>query len=215
MVNVVTGVFLSSLSEFDAVFGRLHRQIVGRSVARIGPEVRRHLFGRAQAGVQIERDVVGREPELGGARPVDLGEEFRRVDLLLQMRVGDPWDGGDPLLQLLGDAQVLGPVVADGTHVDLRRDAEIEDLGHHVGGLEIEYVFRKGSRQHLAQFADISRGRRVALLQRDQDHAVIDADRRAVAERIIVGARRQADIVDDELALAPSGMTSRILSSIA
>ena len=41
----------------------------------------------------------------------------------------------------------------------------------------------------------------MAFLERDQDHAVIDADRRAVAEGEIVVARRQADIVDDQLAL--------------
>ena len=49
---------------------------------------------------------------------------------------------------------------------------------------------------------DVVGGRRVALLQRHQDHAVIDADRRAVGEGEIVGARRQADIVDDQLAVA-------------
>ena len=103
--------------------------------------------------------------------------------------------------QLLGDAQILVPIVADGAHVDLRRDAEVEDLRHHVGGLEIEYALREGRRQHLAQFADVVRGRSVVLLQRDQNHAVIDADRRAVAEGVIVGTGRQADIVDDQVAL--------------
>ena len=47
---------------------------------------------------------------------------------------------GDAALQLLGDAQIVGPVVADGAHVDLRRDAEIQDLRHHVGGLEVEHA---------------------------------------------------------------------------
>ena len=42
----------------------------------------------------------------------------------------------------------------------------------------------------------------MALLQRDQDDAVIDADGRAIGECQIVGTRRQADIVDDQLALA-------------
>ena len=90
------------------------------------------------------------------------------------------------------------PVVADGADVDLRRQAEIQDLRHHVGRLEIEDVLRECGRQHLAQFLDVVGGRRVALLQRHQDHAVIDADRRAVGEGQIVGARRQSDIVDDQ-----------------
>jgi hypothetical protein len=39
------------------------------------------------------------------------------------------------------------------------------------------------------------------ILERHQDHAVIDADRRAVGEGQIIEADRQADIVDDQLAL--------------
>ena len=42
----------------------------------------------------------------------------------------------------------------------------------------------------------------VPVLQRHQDHAVIDADRRAVGEGQIIEPRRQADVVDDQLALA-------------
>ena len=45
----------------------------------------------------------------------------------------------------------------------------------------------------------------MAFLQRHQDHAVIHADGRAVGEGEIVGARRQADIVDDQLAVAARG----------
>src|ERR1700733_7292810 len=52
------------------------------------------------------------------------------------MHIGGARDGCDPPLQLPGDAQIVFPVVADGTHVDLRRNTEVEDLGHHVGGLE-------------------------------------------------------------------------------
>ena len=102
-------------------------------------------------------------------------------------------------LQLLGDAQVVGAVIADGAHVDLRRQAEIQDLGDDVGRLEIEHRLGEGRRQHLAQLAHVVGRRRMAFLQRDQDHAVIDADRRAVGEGEIVGPRRQADVVDDQL----------------
>ena len=108
----------------------------------IGPEIGRDLLGRAQADVEVGGDGVRVEPELRRARAVDLGIERRRVDLLLQMRVGDAGNGRDAPAQLLGDAQVVGAVIADGAHVDLRRQAEIEDLRHHVGGLEIERCLR-------------------------------------------------------------------------
>ena len=110
-----------------------------------------------------------------------------------------------PPPQLLGDPQVVGAIIADGAHVDLRRKPEIQNLGHDVGSLEIEHDLRKRGRQRLAQLADVFGGRRMALLERHQDDAVIDADRRAVGEGQIVGARRQADIVDDQLAVALPG----------
>ena len=98
--------------------------------------------------------------------------------------------------------EVVGAVVADGAHVDLRRQAEIQDLGHHVGRLEVEDGLREGGRQLAAELAHIVVGRRVAVLQRHQDDAVVDADRRAVGEGKIVGACRQADVVDDQVAVA-------------
>src|ERR1700704_5612922 len=45
------------------------------------------------------------------------------------------------------------------------------------------------------------RGRRMALFQCHEDHTIIDADRRAVGEGQIVCARREPDIVDDQLTL--------------
>ena len=181
---------------------RLHRDVIGNSRRRIGPEIRRDLLGRAQADIDVGGDGVGVEPELRRARAIDGGVERRRVDLLLEMRVGDARDRGDAPPQLLRHAQVGRAVIADGAHVDLRGQAEIEDLRDDVGRLEIEHDLRKRGRQHLAQLAHVVGGRRVALLERHQDHAVIDADGRAVGECQIVGARRQADIVDDQLALA-------------
>ena len=118
------------------------------------------------------------------------------------MHVGKPRNRRQPLPQLLGDAQVLGPVVADGAHVNLRRNAEIENLGHHVGGLEVEDRFRKRGRQYLTQLFDVGLRRRVAFLERDQNDAVVEAGRGAVAEREIIRTRRQADVVDDQVAIA-------------
>ncbi len=105
-------------------------------------------------------------------------------------------------LELAGDAEVVVPVVADRAHVDLRRQAEVQDLGHDVGGLKVEGRLREGAVQLAAQGAHITFSRRVSFLQRDLDHAVIDADGRAVGEGEIVGACRQADVVDDQVEVA-------------
>ena len=82
------------------------------------------------------------------------------------MRVGDARDGGDAPLQLLGHPQVGHPIVADGAHVDLGWQSEVQDLGDDVGGLKIEGDFREAGRQRLAQLSDIVRGRRVAFFER-------------------------------------------------
>ena len=138
-----------SLSEAILVLRRLHGEVIGNARCRIGPEIRRHLLRRAQADIEIGGDGVGVEAELRRAGAVDLGEEGRRIDLLLQMRIGDARDRRDALAQFLGDAQIVGAVIADGAHVDLRRQAEIEDLRDDVGGLEVEGHFGERGRQHL------------------------------------------------------------------
>jgi hypothetical protein len=84
----------------------------------------------------------------------------------------------------------------------LRRQAEIEDLRGHVGGLEIEGHRRKGGRQHLPEPAHIVGGRRVPLLEGYQDHAVVDVDGRSVGESEVVHPLRHANVVGDELAIA-------------
>ena len=118
------------------------------------------------------------------------------------MRVGDPGDRGDAIAELSRHTQIRRPIIADGSHVDLRRQAEIEDLGNDIGCLKIENIFGKCGGQHFAQFANIVSRGAVAILERHQDHAVIGAGGRTIGKREIIGSRRQSDVVDDERALA-------------
>ena len=62
------------------------------------------------------------------------------------MSIDDPRNGGDAAAQLLGDLQILDPVIANGANIDLRGEPEIQNLRRHIGGLEVEYVLRKGRR---------------------------------------------------------------------
>ena len=116
------------------------------------------------------------------------------------MRVDDAGYGGEALAKLLCHRKVVR-VVADRADVDLRRQAEVQDLRHDIGRLEIERILREGLRQHLTQFPDVIGGRPVAVLERHLDDAVIDADGRTVGEGQIIGPRRQSDIVDDQVAV--------------
>ena len=139
------------------------------------------------------------DAELQSPRAIDLDVKVRRIDLLLYMSIDNARNGGDTAPQLLGDAEVLDPVIADRAHVDLRGEPEIQDLRRHIGRLEIKQIFRERRRQDLAQFADIIGGRGVAVFEGHHDHAVIDRDRRAVGERPVIGARRHPEIVDDQI----------------
>ena len=109
-------------------------------------------------------------------RTIDIGIERRCIDFLLQVRIRDSRYRCYPLAQLFGNAQIVVLVVADRADVDLRRQAEIEDLGDDVGRLKIECAFGKCGRQYFSQLAHIFACRPVALFQRYQDDAVIDTD---------------------------------------
>ncbi len=116
------------------------------------------------------------------------------------MGVDDTRNGGQSLLEFLCDGQIVGSI-ANSPNVDLRRQSEVQDLRDDVGGLEVESVVGKRRRQDLTQLLDVIRGRFMAVPERDQDHAVIDADGRAVGKGQVVGPRGQSDVVDNERAL--------------
>ena len=181
---------------------RLDRDVVGNPGCRIGPEIGRDLLRGAEAGVDIVGDGLRVETELQRPRPIDVHHEGRRIELLLKMGVGDARNGGDAAPQLMRHAQVGRAVATNDPNVDLRRQSEIEDLRDHVGGLEIEGHGWKCGRQHLAQLAHVVGRRRVSLLQRHQDHAVVDVDGRAVGESEVVRPLRHANVIDDEVAIA-------------
>ena len=64
---------------------------------------------------------------------------------------------------LSGDLVVGRDVVALDLHVDRRGQAEIQDLGHDVGGQEIERRAGELARQLAAQLADVIGGRVMVL----------------------------------------------------
>jgi hypothetical protein len=118
------------------------------------------------------------------------------------MGVGDAGNAREAAPQLMRDAQIGRAIATDDPDIDLRRQSEIEDLGDHIGILEVEGYRRKRGRQHFAQPAHVAGGRRVPLVEGYQDNAVIDVDRRAVSEGEVVGPLRHADVIDNQVALA-------------
>jgi hypothetical protein len=113
---------------------------------------------------------------LQSARTIDRGHERRSIDFLLKMRVNNSGNSGNAALQFLRYAQVVRAVAANCPNIDLRRQPKIENLGDHVGRLEIERFFGKFGRQHLAQLADVAGRWRVLLLKGHQNHTVIGAN---------------------------------------
>src|SRR5208282_5333978 len=111
--------------------GRLNRDIIGNSVRWIGPEIRRYLLRRSEADVKIIGDRRRVETELQGPRPVDFGNEGRRIELLLEVGVGNARDRRYTLPQLMRQPQIGRAVAADHTSTDLRRQPGNGKLGEH------------------------------------------------------------------------------------
>src|SRR5262249_31764784 len=109
-------------------FWRLDREIVGNARLWVGPEIRSDLLGRAKAHVDVGGDGICIESQLSRPRTIDVGVERRGLHFLLQMCIGDPWNCRNAAAELIGNTQVCCSVVADGPHIDLCRQAKIEDL---------------------------------------------------------------------------------------
>jgi hypothetical protein len=116
---------------------------------RIGPPNQRKFLCRNDftqvrgAPEEIGRDGAGVEAELNRPGTVDHGVKCRTVDLLLQVRIGNPRNRRDALFELLG---------AD---IDLRRPAEIQDLRDHVGRLEVKKGAGESGRKDSSTLADV------------------------------------------------------------
>ena len=118
------------------------------------------------------------------------------------MGVGNAGNAGEAAPQFIRHAQIGRTIAPDNLNIDLRRQSEIEDLRDHVSVLEIESHRRKSGRQYLAELPHVAGGRRVSLLQRHQDRAVIDVDGRAVGESEVERTLRHADIINDQVEVA-------------
>ena len=79
--------------------------------------------------------------------------------------------------------------------VDLRRDAEVEYLADHIGGLKVKENVRECLMQLFTQASDVIGRATMAFLERDQDLSVIDPDGGAVSESKIVEPLGQSDVV--------------------
>src|SRR4029077_2953777 len=146
---------LDLIQSIGEILRRLHRQVIGYSAGGIGPEIRRYLFRRAQGNVDVVGNPTRRESKLGCPSPVDIGEKVGPVQLLLEMDVHQTRNRSHLAAKILRDGEVLRPVISDGSYINLRRNAEIEDLRGDIGGLEIENFLRKGGRKGLPQLLDI------------------------------------------------------------
>src|SRR5207244_3662346 len=81
--------------------------------------------------------------------------------------------------------------------VDRRRQSEVEDLRHDVGGQEVEAQLGELDRQPLPQGPHVIGGGPMVRLQRDLDVGVGGADDAGGAVHPVDAAVRQPDVVDD------------------
>ena len=86
------------------VLRRLHRDVIGNAVFRVGPEIGLDLLGGIEARADVVANVTRIGAELQSPRAIDLDVEIGRVDLLLEMGVDNAGNSGNALLQLFGNA---------------------------------------------------------------------------------------------------------------
>ena len=151
----------------------------------------------AQAGQQVLRHIPLAIADLLGARTVNIDCPLWLVEGLLDAEIGGAWDATDLLHQLLGQRAVLVHLQAGQLHIDLRGQAEVQNLAHHVGWQVVELGAGKLHGQLVAQRARVLRGGPMLVSQRDQDVGVSGAHRGRVRIGEIQARVRDANIVDD------------------
>ena len=67
----------------DQVLRRLHRNVVGNAVLRVGPEIGLDLLGGTESRADVVADVGRLNAELQGPRTIDVDQEVGGVLLLL------------------------------------------------------------------------------------------------------------------------------------
>src|SRR5262249_38881464 len=137
------------------------------------------------------------QAELGGPRAIDVDLQRGSVDHLMQVHVDGAWDARHPGGDIQRDLVDLRLIEAGDLDVDRRREAEVENLAHHVRGLEEEGDARELWGQRRGGHLHPAFGGPVALwIQRDGDFPVRGPKGHAVREGE-VDRLRLADVVDD------------------
>ena len=184
---------------------RLHRHQIIHVVGGIHPPVRRQLAAGTERHQHVVGDVLLLQAHLTGAPAIHVHAHQRHVVHLMNVHVGRAWNLRKAARNLLRDV-VIGRRVLDGSnhlYVNRRGQAEVKNLAHDIGRLEEERqvgIFAGQLTPHVAHI--IPGGAMLARFQRHQNFTVERAQGRAVAEREVKAAIRQADVIEDVRNLA-------------
>ena len=129
---------LQILQRLDRRIAAPGREVVVHAVLPVQEEHRRGLEAAAQRIQHAARDVALGQPVLLRLGAVDVDLEIGVVEILLDARVDDARHRAHLLQDLVGDVAVVVDVGAVDLDVDRRRQAEVQDLGDHVGRQRIE-----------------------------------------------------------------------------
>src|SRR2546422_2722204 len=193
---------LDVVQRLDPVLRGLGREVVVDPVLPVQEEGRRGLEAAAQGDEQAAGEVPRGESGLSRLRAVDGDVELRVVEALMDAEVDQPAHLTELVQHLVGGPPIaldVGPLDLD---VDRRRQPEVDDLRHDVGGQEIERHAGEFLRQLLSEGPDVVRGRSMVGLQGDEDVRVGGADDAGRAVHPVDAAVRHPDVVDDHVHLA-------------
>ena len=126
------GEVIKVLQIVHVILRGLHGDVVADVVLRVEIKGGRSLKTAAEAGEHVAGNIALRIAHLLRARAVDVDRPLGLVERLLNAQVGDARHVGDLLHQLLGQRAILIDQLACYLHVDLCRQAEVQDLADHV-----------------------------------------------------------------------------------
>src|SRR3981081_3834645 len=129
------GSILQRVDGVDAVLRCLSSDGIGDAHLWIEPKVRLDCRAGTERDVETVSYILLGQAELCGSHAVDVEVKIGSIDHLMHMHIDRSGDGSHALAQAARNL-VVGGIIALHLYVDGRRESEVENLCHHIGGLK-------------------------------------------------------------------------------
>jgi hypothetical protein len=125
----------------------------------------------------------------------------RLIEPLVNVGIHRARNHFDLLHELRGDLIIDAQIGARDLYIDRGRQPEIENLRHHIRGLEEEFHAGEPPRQFAPHLFYVALRRAVSRIERDLDLAVMAAEGPGIAISLVDAADRHAQVVENRAEL--------------